>query len=77
MKKVEVYSQPECPPCQVVKQFLTHHQIKFTEFDVSTDKAARERMIHTFQAYSTPTVKVDDDLVIGFNLPKLEELLNL
>ncbi|TYR79868.1 NrdH-redoxin [Priestia megaterium] len=77
MKKVEVYTQPSCPPCQIVKQFLQHHQISYTEFDVSTDSIARDRMISEFESYSTPTVRVDDELVKGFDLQRLEHLLGL
>lgn len=77
MKHVEVYTQPACPPCQVVKEFLKYYQISYVEYDISTDSKARDRMINTFQAYSTPTVKVDEELVIGFDLKALERLLEL
>ncbi|WP_110111728.1 glutaredoxin domain-containing protein [Bacillus sp. CGMCC 1.16541] len=77
MKTVEVYTQPSCPPCQVVKQFLNHYKIQFVEFDVSKDQTARDRMINEFQSYSTPTVRVDNELVKGFDLKQLEALLEL
>lgn len=74
---VEVYTQPDCPPCKVVKEFLNHHSISFKEFDVSEDMDARNRMIHEFEAYSTPTIRVGDELVIGFDLKKLSQLLEI
>jgi glutaredoxin-like YruB-family protein len=76
-KRVTVYTQPDCPPCKIVKEFLRHHQIEFTEFDVSKDKAARNRLINDYQSYSTPTVVVDDQVISGFDLPALEQLLGL
>jgi len=76
-KKVEVYTQPECPPCKVVKQFLEHHSIPFEEYDVTKDMKARSRMIHEFQSYSTPTISVDGEIVTGFDLKKLTELLQI
>ncbi|MBM7703405.1 glutaredoxin domain-containing protein [Metabacillus iocasae] len=76
-KTVEVYTQPACPPCQVVKQFLTHYNVPFVEFDVSKDQSARNRMLNEFQSYSTPTVRVGSDIVKGFDLQQLEALLEL
>jgi glutaredoxin 3 len=76
-KKVTVYTQPDCPPCKVVKEFLRHHQIEFEEFDVSKDKAARNRLINVYHSYSTPTVVVDDEVVAGFDLKRLETILGL
>jgi glutaredoxin 3 len=76
-RKVAVYTQPDCPPCKVVKEFLRHHQIEFEEFDVSKDKAARNRLINVYQSYSTPTVVVNDEVVAGFDLSALEKLLEL
>ncbi|MEC2075188.1 glutaredoxin domain-containing protein [Metabacillus fastidiosus] len=76
-KKIIVYTQPECPPCQIVKQFLQHHNFSFEEIDITKNEEARLKLINEFKATSTPTVTVDDEIVIGFNLQKLEHLLNI
>ncbi len=34
MKKIEVYTQPDCPPCVIVKEFLKHNNVVYEEFDV-------------------------------------------
>jgi len=77
VKKVTVYTQPSCPPCQVVKKFLDHHQISYIEKDVSIDLDARTTLINELQSTSTPTVTVDDAVVTGFDLQKLEKLLEI
>ncbi|WP_226530189.1 glutaredoxin domain-containing protein [Metabacillus niabensis] len=77
MKKIIVYSQPSCPPCQVVKQFLDHHNITYIDKDISVDKDAWNTLVEDLQSSSTPTVTVGDEVVIGFDLKKLEELLGL
>lgn len=77
MKLVEVYTQPECPPCQIVKEFLKHNDIAFEEYDIKKDTAARNRLLHEYDSFSTPTVVVDGEVVAGFQIEKLEELLNL
>ena len=78
MKKVVVvYSQPSCPPCQVVKQFLNYHNVSYIEKDISVDTDARDKLVNELQSTSTPTITVDDQVVAGFDLKKLEELLDL
>jgi glutaredoxin-like YruB-family protein len=77
VKKVTVYTQPSCPPCQVVKKFLEHHQISYIEKDVSIDLDARHTLINELESTSTPTVTVDNEVVTGFDLQKLESLLGL
>ncbi|USK35445.1 NrdH-redoxin [Bacillus sp. F19] len=76
-KRVEVYTQPDCPPCQIVKQYLDHLEIDYTVFDVSKDSKARDKMVQELKSYSTPTVTVDGEIVAGFDLQKLEKLLGL
>ncbi|PMC35115.1 NrdH-redoxin [Bacillus sp. UMB0899] len=77
MKKVIVYTQPSCPPCQVVKKFLDHYHITYIEKDVSADTDARKVLVEDLKSTSTPTVTVDEHVVPGFDLKKLEELLGL
>ncbi|WP_188388732.1 glutaredoxin domain-containing protein [Priestia taiwanensis] len=77
MMKVELYTQPECPPCTIVKQFLQHHGVSYEEFDVKKDTIARNRMVHEYDSFSTPTVVVDSIVVAGFNIEKLQELLGI
>jgi glutaredoxin 3 len=77
MKKVELYTQPDCPPCQIVKEFFRHYSITYTEYNIKTDNAARNRLIYDYNSYSTPTVVVDGEAVTGFNIERLEQLLGI
>ncbi|MBM7621790.1 glutaredoxin-like YruB-family protein [Bacillus tianshenii] len=75
--KVTVYTQPDCPPCHVVKQFLQHHNIPFETVDISEDPRAKEYLVYELQSFSTPTVTVDEDVVKGFDLQTLQKLLHI
>ncbi|MRX73786.1 NrdH-redoxin [Bacillus lacus] len=77
MKTVHVYTQPECPPCKIVKQFLDHHNVQYTEYDINKNQEARKKLTSVYRSYSTPTVIVNEEAVTGFNIKKLEELLNI
>ncbi|MFY4773545.1 glutaredoxin domain-containing protein [Metabacillus sp. RGM 3146] len=77
MKKVTVYTQNECPPCKIVKQFLDHHQIAFEEINITENSKARDFLINQLKSYSTPTVAVDNAIVKGFDIKTLEQLLGI
>jgi glutaredoxin-like YruB-family protein len=75
MKNVIVYSQPGCPPCDWVKAYLTERGVPFTVKDVSKDFSAQRELVGKYNSRSTPTVVVDDQVMIGFDPDKLEAML--
>lgn len=75
--KVTLYTQPNCPPCQWVKGYLSDHDVEYTIKDVSEDEAARNELIHQYKSMSTPTVVIGNEVITGFEIAKLEKLLNL
>ncbi|RDI47642.1 glutaredoxin family protein [Falsibacillus pallidus] len=77
MKEVIVYSQPECPPCEIVKLFLKEHSIPFKEKNIKIDSKAKKELINHYKAFSTPVTIIDGEAVIGFDLEKISSLLNI
>lgn len=75
MKKVVIYSQPGCPPCDWVKTYLTERGVPFTVRDVSSDSSARKELVGKYKSRSTPTVVVDEEVMIGFDPDRLQEML--
>lgn len=74
MKRVILYSQPGCPPCYAAKQFLTTRKIPFEYKDVTTDHGAL-RELAKLKSRTTPTIVVDEEVMIGFDPEKLERML--
>ncbi len=77
MPKVIVYSTPSCPFCMKTKQFLKAHNIEFEDIDASADREKAEEMIRKSGQTGVPVIDVDGNIVIGYNVPKLKELLNI
>lgn len=75
-KKVVVYSTPTCPHCKAVKQYLTEKGIAFTDHNVAEDKTAREEMVAKSGRMAVPVILVNDQVVVGFDRTRLEELLH-
>ena len=77
MKPVTIYTTVTCGYCKMAKEFFQKNNVQFQEFDVGTDLARREEMIGKSGQMGVPVITVGDDMVVGFNKPRLQELLGL
>lgn len=77
MPEVNVYSTPMCPWCSKVKQFLEEHNFEYDDYDVAADPSKAEEMIQKSGQMGVPVVEIDGEIVVGFDLPRLEDLLGL
>ena len=60
--------------CKNVKEFLSHRGVEFIERDVSQDDDAM-KALEGLGIMTTPVTVIDGEIVIGFDRPKLEQLL--
>ncbi len=77
MKEIVIFTQNECPPCKIVKMFLDDHNVDYRERNISTDNKARKDLTEKYGAFSTPTVLVGEEVIIGFELEKLKKALKI
>lgn len=75
MKKVVIYSTPSCHYCNLAKQYFQDNNIEYTEYDVASDIERQKEMIEKSGQMGVPVILIDDEIVIGFNQPRLAELL--
>ena len=71
-----LYSQPDCPGCDSVRDFFASHGIPYLERDIAHDSEA----YHDFLALglpSTPVIVVAGRKILGFQRRMLEEALGL
>ncbi|MBU6310559.1 glutaredoxin family protein [Patescibacteria group bacterium] len=76
-KEVVIYSTPTCHFCALSKDYFTKHNIPFTNYDVSSNFEKRQEMIDLTGQMGVPVIRIGDDIVIGFDKPKLAELLGI
>ncbi|AZV42085.1 MULTISPECIES: glutaredoxin domain-containing protein [Peribacillus] len=77
MKDVTLYTQPDCPPCQIMKLFFNDNNISYKEKNIKTDKTALQELTKKYGSYSTPTVVIDGKAIIGFELEEIKKELQL
>ena len=74
---VTIYSTPVCHFCHAAKDFFKENNIAYTEHDVASDHEKRHEMIEMTGQMGVPVIRIDDDIIIGYDQPKLKELLEV
>ncbi len=74
MRKVTVYSTKNCPYCRMAKAFLDKHGVPYESIDVGENTDAAKKMIDLSGQRGVPVILVDDEVIIGFDSQRLNEL---
>ncbi len=77
MKPVAIYTTETCSYCKLAKEFFQKHNVEYQEYNVGTDLEKRQEMIDKSGQMGVPVITVGGDTVVGFNKPRLEELLEI
>jgi len=62
--------------CGNVKEFLSQNNIEFTDRNIAADEAALKEL-EKVGYMTTPVTVIDGDVVVGFDISKLRNLLQL
>ena len=77
MNTVTIYSTPVCHFCHAAKDFFKENNVEYTEHDVASDLEKRTEMIDITGQMGVPVIRIGDDVIIGYDEPKIKELLAL
>lgn len=75
--QVIIYSTPTCAFCKTEKQYLEHLGVAYTNKDVEGDSAAMDELMAKMggQMTGVPVTDIAGGIVVGFNRPRIDELL--
>ena len=76
-KRVVVYSTPTCPHCNSLKDYLKRNQIQFRDIDVSKDQKMAQELVRKSGQQGVPQTEINGKIIVGFNRPKINELLGI
>jgi glutaredoxin-like YruB-family protein len=76
-KSVRVYTTPTCSWCTTLKTFLRKNGIYFTEIDITRDEQAAKEMVRMSGQQGVPQTEINGQMIVGFNQPRLKELLEI
>ncbi len=61
----------------MAKDFFKENNVAYTEYDVASDVEKRKEMVEKSGQMGVPVIIIGDQLTVGFNKPKIAELLGL
>ena len=73
---VAIFTSPTCGYCHQAKAYLSERGLRFIEYDVSRDNKAAQEMLRISGQMGVPVILVDGEVIVGFNRPRLEQLLS-
>ncbi len=63
-----LFSHDDCRLCEILRRFLTEHDISFQEFDIARTPSALDELVElTGSATHVPVLSVDDEVFIDFD----------
>lgn len=72
--QVTIFTTVKCPHCSELRQFLNDNHLSYVERDINTDTGARMELLKR-KIIGIPTIFIDNEIIVGFNLIRLEEVL--
>lgn len=83
LKETRIFTQPNCPNCDRVKEFLTRNEINFNPIDITKNEEAK-LFLEENNVLATPVTQfvVEEEgklkalNVIGFDLARLSDALD-
>jgi glutaredoxin 3 len=74
-KQVTIYSTPSCHFCHAAKAFFDETGVQYEDHNVLDNMEKRQEMIDMTGQMGVPVIRIGDDVVVGFDQPKIKELL--
>lgn len=75
MKKVEIYTSDTCGRCVLAKDYFKKNNIEYKEYNINKNSQYRKELIG-MGYMSVPVILINEDHVLGFDVARIEDLLN-
>ncbi len=76
-KKIEIFSTDTCHFCILAKEWFKEKGLTYEEYNVGSDIEKRKEMVEMTGQLGVPVIKIGEDIIVGFNPNKIEEILSL
>jgi glutaredoxin len=75
MTTIRIFSQPTCPACNDLKDYLKKKGVDFTDVDITANREALDEMIKVHKVRVTPLLLAGDRKIIGFDPVEVDRVL--
>ena len=74
-KEIKVYSTPTCPWCRKAKEYLESKGVNYENYNVAEERDKLQEMVDLSGQRGVPVLKIGDEIIVGFNQPKIDQAL--
>ncbi len=74
-RQIIVFTQPDSLACEAVKLFLRDRRAKYEERSIEDGEEVVRELKEKYKSRSTPTIVIGDEVVIGFDPDRIDEIL--
>jgi len=74
---ITIYTIPTCGFCHAAKDYFMTLGLDYREIDVSNDPARQQQMRDVSGQVGTPVIRIDGEVVIGFDRARIDQALDL
>lgn len=74
---VTIYTTPTCHFCHMAKSFFDEKGVTYTDIDVGSNIEKRQEMLELTGKMGVPVIRINNDVIIGFDQAKIQELLGI
>lgn len=75
--EVKIYSTEYCPACKAAKKYFDENDVKYKDYIIGENISHEEFHKATDGATTVPVIEIDGEQLIGFDLTKIRDKLNL
>ncbi|MGX0910290.1 glutaredoxin family protein [Staphylococcus caprae] len=70
-----IYTQDDCPPCTFVKNYLSEHDIDYTEKNIKNAQYRNEML--NYDTFATPFILLKGEPMYSVDMDKINSTLNI
>lgn len=74
MKRIQMYTSDSCGRCVQAKEYFKKNNIEYIEHNINKNSQARKELIG-MGYMSVPVILINEEHVLGFDLNRIEQLL--
>lgn len=77
MRNIILYSTSQCPFCKMTRDFMKENNIEFTDHNVGEDQNMLDEMVKKSGQMGVPVIDIDGTIIVGFDKPKISQVLGI
>ncbi len=76
-KDIKVFTTPTCVYCAMAKRYLKEKGVEYENIDLTQQPKWIPEMVQKSGQMGVPQLWIDDEVIVGFNVPAINSSLGL